>query len=278
MLFKRNFLIKNSKTILILLLFNYILITAFLVYLNRPQTILIQNNNLNIRHVFKEDNNELNDSINESCKMNTLNEWDDKIKHLFQISKPYADCAKEEPLSYVKKDILYINQTVNLTVHHGKINKCEWALVFRNVSINDNYALGPYNEYKRPALVKNDFVKVKCFLSSYYGHVLVYEYVHSVITPKKKLKKSKKPKINVMILIFDGVSLSSMKRALPKTLTYLKSFEQFYLFEKHHVIGENTFQNLVPMLTNMDSGGILKQNSNEPFDKYPFLWKNYKRK
>ncbi len=116
-------------------------------------------------------------------------------------------------------------------------------------------------------------------------HQILYEYVHFILKVKKpKFLKTNavvenSSKINVIFLILDGVSLSSMKRALPKTLKLLNSSEDFFLFEKHHVIGENTFENLVPMLTNIDSETILGDKKEgflkKPFDDYPFLWKNF---
>ena len=69
-------------------------------------------------------------------------------------------------------------------------------------------------------------------------------------------------KLNVMIFILDGVSLSSFKRALPKTFNYLSTFDEFFLFEKHHVTGENTIQNLMPLLSNLNYIEVNKfQNS-----------------
>ena len=55
-----------------------------------------------------------------------------------------------------------------------------------------------------------------------------------------------------MLLILDGVSKSSFKRSLPNTLAYLKTYKEFFLFDKHHVTGENTFQNLMPLLCNLN--------------------------
>ena len=85
-----------------------------------------------------------------------------------------------------------------------------------------------------------------------------------------------------MFLVLDGVSLSSMKRALPRTLTFLNSSREFFLFEKHHVIGSNTFENLVPMLTNIDAKQILGNRSNaflsKPFDDLPLIWKQFSQK
>ena len=115
------------------------------------------------------------------------------------------------------------------------------------------------------------------------NYKILYEYVHFIFKIKIPTKyyesnDSSSP-INVLFLVLDGVSLSSMKRALPKTLKFLNSSEDFFLFEKHHVIGENTFQNIVPMLTNIDSKQIIGNDSKillkKPFDEYPFIWKNF---
>ena len=116
---------------------------------------------------------------------------------------------------------------------------------------------------------------------------ILYEYVHFIMKIKKpRVKNISANNLNVVLLVLDGVSLSSMKRALPKTLKFLKGLEDFFLFEKHHVIGENTFENIVPMLTNMYSSEILGNNSAEgkkrllvkPFDSYPFIWKNFSQR
>ena len=116
------------------------------------------------------------------------------------------------------------------------------------------------------------------------NRLVLYEYVHFDFKLKKKYstKNNQITNINVMFLVLDGVSLSSMKRALPKTLKFLNSSTNFFLFEKHHVIGSNTFENLVPMLTNIDAKHILGNNRksflNEPFDELPFLWKEFSKR
>jgi hypothetical protein len=207
----------------------------------------------------------------------------------------------------------------------------------RNTTVNDNYQLGPFERMLNDSVQLDahnfDFFKVRCFTMdpklvknaillkkkfkkktrfNQFKHVntklVIYEYVHFVT---RKLKENVSPddsKFNVMILVLDGVSLSSFKRALPKTLNYLKWFKrQFFLFEKHHVTGENTFQNLVPLLTNLNYKQIRlfskKQVQNftinsynntvnvtskmvttkkaeiePPFDDVPFIWKEFKKR
>jgi len=112
---------------------------------------------------------------------------------------------------------------------------------------------------------------------------VLYEYVHFDFKFKQKANTNyNQTNINVMFLVLDGVSLSSMKRALPRTLTFLNSSREFFLFEKHHVIGSNTFENLVPMLTNIDAKQILGNRSNaflrKPFDDLPLIWKKFSQK
>ena len=106
----------------------------------------------------------------------------------------------------------------------------------------------------------------------------VYEYVHSVIVNKIE-KETVEKKINVMIMILDSVSASSFKRSLAKTYEFLNKMENFFLFEKHHVVGTNTFENIIPMLTNRKSTDITNQKSSDridkPFDDVDFIWKNY---
>ena len=223
------------------------------------------------------------------CSIPKLDEWDWKIKKLIKRSAVYNKCAKNDPLTYINNTKLYFNQHVNKTFYNGTIKRCELAAVLRNTKINDSYILGKFVGIKSyPYEIVNDFVKVRCIsnrdivLKKNQTTRIAYEYVHSVILKKENSSKISENKINVVLLILDGVSLSSMKRSLPKSFNYLKSLEQFFLFEKHHVTGENTFQNLVPLLTNLKPDVLLekvdKNNVTKPFDKFPFIWKNYKQK
>lgn len=242
--------------------------------------------------------------------------------------------SKSKPLSYIDaKNFLHIDQHVNRTFFESKIDSCQYSYIFRNTSVNDNYDLGEYAELRAPLFVEHEFIKVRCFLHNSNNtsrsfrklvrrilppkrkqkleyiengaRLVIYEYVHFVALEKilkrtlsegdENMNNLNKAKMNVMILIFDGVSLSSMKRALPNTLEYLKRFDEFILFENHHIVGENTIQNLMPMLANMESDEVILSLSSidfrvaqnlsnsslevkEPFDKIPFIWKDFKKR
>lgn len=124
----------------------------------------------------------------------------------------------------------------------------------------------------------DDVVKVRC---SNKNNETKYEYVHYIIQRKEKLKDktAAAEKLNVLILIFDAVSASSFKRSLPKTLSYLKSFDNFFHFTKHHTVGPNTLSNLVPMFAGKKSEELLgKEVMPPPFDDFPFIWKNFSQR
>ena len=277
--------------------FNYFKIDIFKNGLN--------DNDITQKAYYEAENFELETTDNEInnetfCNLPDLNEWHPKIKKYFKALPVYNNCTKSEPLTYVRNNILYINNTVNQTFYKGEIGRCLAAKVIRETSRNDNIAYGEFEDILNNTLLEDEIIMVRCIsnkdlpkqnrlpkgkkakqLKVYENRLVLYEYVHFQILGKEREATfdKTKDKINVMMLMFDGVSLSSMKRALPKTLQYLKSFEEFFLFEKHHVTGENTFQNLVPMLTNLESEVLLqkrdRKNVTLPFDEYPFIWKNF---
>ena len=105
----------------------------------------------------------------------------------------------------------------------------------------------------------------------------MHDIMHRI--EKTKDKSAAKKKLNVMILIFDSVSASSFKRALPRTLNFLNSFDNFYMLEKQHTIGDNTIKNIVPMLSGLKHELLIgKHKVPPPFDNFPFIWKEFSNK
>ena len=131
-------------------------------------------------------------------------------------------------------------------------------------------------------------IKVRCFNALPKNNTPAYEFVHVFVHADEKLKErsrrmdNKPVKFSVLMLVLDSVSMSSMRRALPKTLALLQNMSNFYLFKKHHVTGSNTLQNLVPMLANRVEAELLRNSINAsitpPFDDFPFIWKNFSKR
>jgi hypothetical protein len=98
-------------------------------------------------------------------------------------------------------------------------------------------------------------------------------------------------KMSVLIIVLDSVSYPFLKRSFPLTYKYLvDDLENNLMFENLNIVGENTYPNMIPMLT-----GVLKETNDElgikdetPFfrntlkcstyhDLYPFVWYDYER-
>ena len=156
---------------------------------------------------------------------------------------------------------------------------------------------------------------------------LVYEYVHPLIRIKKAafsreewLKKkdstwisnlispsvSDRSPPSVIMVILDAVSDLQARRALPQTLSYLKS-QGLFTFQRHAIVGDGTFENIVPLLFGQTADEYQKPNLKDsryefvqvetkmnaktkrryqirkvvhypgPFDDYPFIMKNFSR-
>jgi hypothetical protein len=108
------------------------------------------------------------------------------------------------------------------------------------------------------------------------------------------------------MIILDAVSNLQAQRALPRTLSYLKSLG-LYTFQRHAIVGDGTFENIVPMLFGQLASNLQIPNINDsryefftieteidpktkksievnktiyypgPFDNYSFILKNFSK-
>jgi len=207
------------------------------------------------------------------CQLPDLKIWEYKIRNLLIPQPIFDQCQKNKPLSYIKGKCIFIDETVKNEFYSNNLGVCQLAPVIRSAINQDNYILGEFRNFTSGVAMIDDYVKVRCFDSN---SKLVYEYVHYIFHPVKKKQVDSSQKLNVLFLIFDSVSASSFKRSLPKTFKFLKSYNNFFHFTKHHTTGQNTLPNLVPMLSGKTSEELLgKAVVPPPFDDFPFIWKNF---
>lgn len=124
-------------------------------------------------------------------------------------------------------------------------------------------------------IVKKEFIHVQC---SYKNNV-IYKDMFSFVPIKYDLNviDNSKAKINVLIIGLDGVSRLNFHRQMPKTSEYLKS-ASFVEFLGYNKVGDNTFPNVIPVLTGKYEDEILNNCYNKTFfDKCPFIWKSFKK-
>lgn len=131
--------------------------------------------------------------------------------------------------------------------------------------------------------IESEFVQVFCENSN---QSQLYVDFHSFF-PKHfeetKAKPSDKPrKYNVMILGVDSVSKLNFHRMLSNTSrTVLEELDAIEL-HGYNKVGDNTYPNLIPMLTGLSSdelnGACLSSNASIYFDNCHFIWDDFKNK
>ena len=122
----------------------------------------------------------------------------------------------------------------------------------------------------------------------------------------KKARPSHPSPPSVVLIILDAVSDLQARRALPRTLAYLESLG-LYTFKRHAVVGDGTFENIVPLLFGRPAADLQVPNANDsrykffvnetrrhrrtnktmqirkrvhypgPYDNYSFIAKNFSR-
>lgn len=93
----------------------------------------------------------------------------------------------------------------------------------------------------------------------------------------KKTKKS--DEVSVLIIGIDAVSRLNLHRQMPKTVHFLKNQIQSIEMLGYNKIGDNTFPNLVAVLSGLtvdELSNTCWQNMDDIFDNCPFIWKKYK--
>src|SRR5262249_21243389 len=89
--------------------------------------------------------------------------------------------------------------------------------------------------------------------------------------------------LSVFLFVLDSLSISLFRRSMPLTYEYLTKRQKFFLFEGFHKIGDNTFPNMVPLLSGLRTRTeqadmpveVRMVYARDYFDNFPLIWKNF---
>lgn len=135
---------------------------------------------------------------------------------------------------------------------------------------------------------KHDAIVVNC---EFHKTVKFYTNVHFLVQDKRKEKKlnetSKgfmsiiRDRLSVIIFGTDSVSRLNLLRINPKTYKYLINELNAFEFKGFNRIGDNTYPNVMALLTGHFWDEDLNLNCSEElkahFDNCPFIWKDFQR-
>lgn len=130
-----------------------------------------------------------------------------------------------------------------------------------------------------------EFMMVTCELKSKNDNSksTVYKDIHAMVIDKGKRRfwnEDVLDKPSVLIISIDSLSRLNLIRSMPITYRLLEK-HGFMPLDGYTKVADNTFPNVVPILTGMFVGQMTKQcwkNPQAEMDECPFLWKKYKKK
>lgn len=111
----------------------------------------------------------------------------------------------------------------------------------------------------------------------------VYKDVHAMVIDKgqRRIRNSNVPeKPSVMIISIDSLSRLNLIRSMPITYNFLIT-RGFMSLDGYTKVADNTFPNVVPILTGMFVNQMTKRcwkSPNDEMDGCPFLWRDFKQR
>lgn len=131
----------------------------------------------------------------------------------------------------------------------------------------------------------DEFIVVRCIAFREYNSLklstVIYNNAHAIIrskeSVKKKLSQGSKEKLNVLMVGIDSMSRLNLIRAMPNTYKHLED-EGWFELRGYNKIAENTFPNLMAVLTGQDidtSRELCDWRYSGGLEKCPFIWKDF---
>jgi len=111
----------------------------------------------------------------------------------------------------------------------------------------------------------------------------VYKDVHAMVIDKGQRRFQNAEVVNkpsVLIISIDSLSRLNLIRSMPMTYRLLET-HGFTSLDGYTKVADNTFPNVVPILTGMFVEQMAKRcwkSPNEEMDGCPFLWKDFKKR
>lgn len=135
---------------------------------------------------------------------------------------------------------------------------------------------------KEVRTIGEEFVRVTCL----YNGTEIYKDFFAFVPFKKKsttgqpsveVVNSNSPPLNVLVIGIDAISRLNLQRQMPETVKVLEQM-QAVDFVGYNKVEDNTFPNLIPVLTGLSQEELQKvcwRSKDSKFDDCPFVWKNF---
>ncbi|XP_055953963.1 uncharacterized protein LOC129989445 [Argiope bruennichi] len=222
------------------------------------------------------------------CKIPKLDPWDPTVKHLIELQEPY-ECPGPPLFMKPSPDgSVTLNETV-LEIYYNMTKnelRCYYHPFYRKHEEPDaigehTYVSGVITQLPFGVPLNEDYIRVVCIFNDKH-----FEQYIPLVRLKKEIEEAKSfispptPRLNIILAGIDSVSKLNYLRHFRKTDAFIKDKLPMFEMNGYTKVGDNTFPNLVPMLT----GHFVEHYWNETvretmyFDDVDIIWKDYAKK
>ncbi|XP_066929125.1 uncharacterized protein [Clytia hemisphaerica] len=228
-----------------------------------------------------------------TCKLPKIDPFDKEVLPFIKHPRRF-ECKKiQEEFSYIERELIYLNKTVfeNYKKKTKRRIKCFWKYLFKKEGHKNgikNTKLAKLTAAEPIKFPSSGMVQVECFVGKKGKRKHVYFNVHVQTQPiKEPLQKPTEDELSVYMLIFESMATARFKRHM-KSIDKLLKERQTFFFDGYTKVADNTYVNLVPMLTGLRANNGMMNMKDEFHRKYrkinsfdeveDFIWKSFSRK
>ncbi|GIX85528.1 uncharacterized protein CDAR_52101 [Caerostris darwini] len=209
-------------------------------------------------------------SSGQRCVLPKLHPFDPSIWHYFSPPKDIVCKTRQLDLTFVSEEGVLTFDGTQLERSGYEVGRnlhCHWYTVLR---AGDNQDDDDKVVYRSEAVLPSngtflphdqEVFQVKCHN---FAGITVYERLHARvrnITKPDGAKDSLKNPVNVLIFGLDSLSRLAFIRLLPRTYKYLTEDLQMTVFRGMNKVGDNTYPNLIALLTGRKAYGVVFQTT-----------------
>ncbi|GFS78608.1 uncharacterized protein NPIL_618111 [Nephila pilipes] len=223
------------------------------------------------------------------CQIPAWDPWDDSVKDLFKkVISPYKCSGQPSFLRILPNGVVTVEDA--LLQYYYEVEpqnvSCVYQEIHRNAITNDENVDNRVSLSASKALpfdqpLEIDFLKTICRLGDPYQDFVEFLPITPLKTEVEKRCVSRNSKIkvqkplNVIFLGLDSISHLNFIRHFPKSQKYLTDFLSPITMQGYTKVGDNTFPNLVPLLTGHFYQHYYDEVNNKSmfFDDVEFSWK-----
>ncbi|GIX99190.1 uncharacterized protein CDAR_258891 [Caerostris darwini] len=227
------------------------------------------------------------------CQIPAWDPWDDTVKGLFQkVISPYKCSGQPSFLRILPNGAVTVEDA--LLQYYYEVEQqnvsCVYQEILRDTTANDD-DVDNHVSLEAPKILlfdkplEIDFMKTTCRLREQANEFLEFLPLTPLKTEVEKRCVDRNTKIkvqkplNVIFLGIDSISHLNFLRHFPKSQKYLSDFLSPITMEGYTKVGDNTFPNLVPLLTGHFYQHYYDEVHNKSmfFDDVEFSWKIFSK-